>query len=73
VEAATLSVPEPEAIVPEPEVLELPQPVPPVPVAEPRFPVFLTAAESSVFVPGSVYSEPDPDELTEEDPEEPKE
>src|ERR1700680_1647527 len=44
VEAGTQPVPEPEpeAIVPEPEVLELTPPVPPVPVAEPRFPVFLT-------------------------------
>src|ERR1700734_897420 len=64
-EAAAQPLPEPEAIVteleaivPEPEALELTPPVPPVPVAEPRFPVFLTAAESSVFVPGSVYSEP---------------
>jgi len=55
--------------VPEPEVLEMP---PPEPVVEPRFPVFLTAAESSVFVPGSVFSEPDPDELTEGESDEPK-
>ncbi len=62
-EAATQPVPEPEATLPEPEVLE---PPPPEPVAETRYPVFLTAAESSVFVAGSVFSEPlestDPDE-----------
>jgi hypothetical protein len=73
VEAATQPVPEPERIVPEPEVLE----PPPEPVAETRFPVFLTAAESSVFVAGSVYSEPvettDPDETIERDPAEPNE
>jgi hypothetical protein len=74
VEAAIQPVPEPEVMVPEPEVLE---PTPPEPVVEPRFPVFLTAAESSVFVAGSVYSEPvettDPDETIERDPAEPNE
>lgn len=75
VEAATQTVPEPEGIVPEPEA-EVLEPPPPEPVAETRFPVFLTAAESSVFVPGSVFSEPlettDPDEFIDPDPDEPK-
>jgi hypothetical protein len=70
VEAAAPPVPEPEAIVPEPGVVETPPS--PEPVAEPRFPVFLTAAESSVFVPGSVFSESvkptDPDETIDRDP-----
>jgi hypothetical protein len=80
-EAATLPVHEPEEIVPEADVLEPASP--PEPVAETRFPVFLTAAESSVFVAGSVFSEPlettnpdepiDPDEFTERDPAEPHE
>jgi hypothetical protein len=76
VETATQPVPEPEAIVPEPEV-EVLEPPPPEPVAETRFPVFLTAAESSVFVPGSVFSEPlettDPDETIDRNPDEPHE
>lgn len=46
-----LLVPEPDALVPEPELLE--------PERHLGLPVFLTAAESSVFVEGSVFTEPD--------------
>jgi hypothetical protein len=79
VEAATQPGPVPEAMVPEPEAMA-PEPAawePPEPVGETRFPVFLTAAESSVFVAGSVFSEPlettDPDESIESSDRDPAE
>jgi hypothetical protein len=52
----TLDKPSPEAVVLEAPASETSVPEPPA--AEPRFPVYLTAAESSVFVAGSVLSEP---------------
>ncbi len=62
-EASEQEAPSPEvfpAEVFEPHVFapEVFAPEAPTPKTEPRFPVFLTAAESSVFVAGSVYSEP---------------
>jgi hypothetical protein len=87
-ELAVEFVPEPEAIVPEPIAPEpsAPEPFTPEPFAprtESRFPVYLTAAESSVFVAGSVSSElleptdldnpTDPDENRDPDPAEPRE
>ncbi len=87
-EIAAESLPEPEAILAEPiapeiSVPELFAPEPAPPRTESRFPVFLTAAESSVFVAGSVDSEllaptePDeptsPDESRDHDPAEPRE
>jgi hypothetical protein len=73
-EVAAEAVPEPEAILAEPiapevSLPELFAPEPDAPHTESRFPVFLTAAESSVFVAGSVDAELlapiDPDEPTE--------
>jgi hypothetical protein len=65
-EPALPELAEPEAIVPEPEAPEASEPEPSTPPAESRFPALLTAAESSVFVAGSVDAEllapPDPDE-----------
>lgn len=55
-ETFTLDMPAPEAPVAEPSVPETSAGE--QPAAEPRFPVYLTAAESSVFVAGSVFSEP---------------
>jgi hypothetical protein len=67
-ELAAEPVPQPEAIIPEPAAVEAPAPqtpapeppapAPPAPEQQPRFPVYLTAAESSVFVAGSVFSHP---------------
>lgn len=60
-ETFTLDMPAPEALVPEAPVAEPSVPETSAgeqPAAEPRFPVYLTAAESSVFVAGSVFSEP---------------
>jgi hypothetical protein len=73
-EASGQEAAEPEGMAPdvfEPHVFapELFAPEP-APKPEPRFPVFLTAAESSVFVAGSVYSEPpepEPSDLDEPD------
>ncbi len=67
VEAPVPDVFEPHVFAPELFAPETPAPKPP-----PQFPVFLTAAESSVFVAGSVYSEPplpersDPEESSDE-------
>jgi hypothetical protein len=87
-EIAAESVPEPEAIFAEPippdvSMPELFAPELDPPRTESRFPVFLTAAESSVFVAGSVDSkllaptetdEPtSPDESRDHDPAEPRE
>ena len=65
-ETFTLDMPAPEAPEPQAPASEAPAQEAPVPetsageppAAEPRFPVYLTAAESSVFVAGSVFSEP---------------
>lgn len=66
VELPVAEEPAPETFAPVMPVPEAPGPDGPVPetsawnppAAEPRFPVYLTAAESSVFVAGSVFSEP---------------
>ena len=68
--AETFTMPVPEAPVPETSAWK-------PPVAESRFPVYLTAAESSVFVAGSVFSEPpetpDVDEADDQEPGKPPE
>ena len=78
--AETFTMPVPEAPVPEAPVPEAPVPETSAwkpPVAESRFPVYLTAAESSVFVAGSVFSEPpetpDVDEADDQEPGKPPE
>jgi hypothetical protein len=76
-EVAAESIAEPEAIVPEPTAPEVFEPEPSMPQAESRFPALLTAAESSVFVAGSVDAEllapMDLDESVNREPDEPHE
>ncbi len=82
-ELAAESIAETEAIVPEPIAPEAFAPEAFAPQAESRFPGLLTAAESSVFVAGSVDAEllappdldesSDPDETRDHDPAEPQE
>jgi hypothetical protein len=52
--------PQPEIFQPEPQAFQPEPPMPPLPVplTQPGSPVFFTAAESSVFVEGSVLSKP---------------
>lgn len=81
-EASGQEAAEPEGMAPdvfEPHVFapEVFAPEAPVRKPEPRYPVFLTAAESSVFVAGSVDAEllapTDPDKSIDEEPAEPPE
>jgi hypothetical protein len=67
-EAVMESQPELES---EPEIAPdlVPEPLPtqpPAPAMEFGMPVYLTAAESSVFVEGSVFTEPDIEDLGED-------